>query len=86
MTIVPIGNRVLLSRKLQPQQTDSGLYIPDNARDPMQRCDVLAVSEEVSALQIGDVVIIGKYAGAQVDLEGTPCFLVEVDDILARVK
>lgn len=86
MTVTPLGDKVLIVRKKEEQMTDSGIFIPDSVLDPSQQAHVLAVGVDNTTISVGDVVITGKYAGAQIDIHGKVCFIVELDDILGIVN
>ena len=85
MTITPLGDRILIERKMEPSKTKSGLYIPDDARDPSQQAHVLATGSDVTSVKKGDIVICGKYAGAQIKINGKQCSIMEIDDVLGIV-
>ena len=87
MKIKPIGKRVLIKRVLEPSKTESGLFIPDDARDPSQHATVLAVGPKIEEdIFPGDIVITAKYVGFQIKQDDHTLFLVEEKDILAKVK
>ena len=85
MTITPLGDKVLISRKMEPSQTASGLYIPDDARDPSQKAYVLAVGIDNTEVKEGDIVLTGKYAGTQIDINGKSCSIVAAEDIMGII-
>ena len=95
MTIKPIGLRVLTKRvEVEEQKTSSGLVLPDSAKEKPEIAEVVAVGDGVDAegkqcdmlVQVGDKVIISKYAGTKVTLEDIEYTLIDRDDILAKVE
>lgn len=86
MKIQPIGDKVLIERILEPIQTESGLYIPDDFRDPSQEAKILAVGPECTdTIKVGDIVITAKYVGMQINKGKNTSFLVKEEDILGII-
>lgn len=77
----PTENRIVLISPTGATQTQSGLFIPTEARESLPRkgsvVQIGPVSEEnytFRDLSIGDLVTYGLYAGKEIDIEG-----VEID-------
>ena len=95
MAIKPLGDRIVV-RPLDPQEkTKSGILLPDTAKEKPQEGKVIAVGTgrllddgAIKALEIknGDRVLYGKYAGAEVSLEGDDVLILREEDILAVVQ
>ncbi len=92
MSIKPLADRVLIQPAEAETKTQSGLYIPDNAKEkPMQGTVVAAGAGrkndkgETVALEVkvGDKVLYGKYSGTEVAVDGTTYLIVKESDILA---
>ena len=87
MTIVPMGNRVLLKKDEAVEKTASGLLLAASAKEESTMATVVAVGSEVSdELKVGDRVIYSKFAGETFKIDEKECLLVEVKDILAKVQ
>ncbi len=85
MNFQPLGKRVLVKRVEEANTTVSGIIIPDNAQEKPSQGEVVAVSKEVSELDLGNLVVFGKYAGNEVSL-GTDKFLVlNTEDIFGII-
>ncbi len=85
MNFQPLGKRVLVKRVEEANTTVSGIIIPDNAQEKPSQGEVVAVSKEVSELELGNLVVFGKYAGNEVSL-GTDKFLVlNTEDIFGII-
>ncbi|MGM9762901.1 MAG: co-chaperone GroES [Candidatus Cryptobacteroides sp.] len=87
MMIRPLADRVVVEPKAAETQTASGLYIPDTAKEKPQQGTVIAVGpgkkDEPMEVKTGDVVLYGKYAGTQVNVEGKDVLIMKQTDILA---
>jgi len=87
MNIKPLADRVLIEPAEAETKTASGLYIPDTAKEKPQRGTVIAVGsgkkDEPMELKSGDVVLYGKYAGTEINVEGKDYLMMRQSDILA---
>ena len=84
MSFQPLGNRVLIERKEQTNQTASGLYIPDSAKEKPLEGTVIAVGKDAieAGLKEGDIVLCPKYGGTEVSINGKEYLIMSSDDIL----
>jgi len=87
MNIKPLADRVLIEPAEAETKTASGLYIPDTAKEKPQRGTVVAVGsgkkDEPMELKKGDVVLYGKYAGTEINVEGKDYLMMRQSDVLA---
>jgi chaperonin GroES len=88
MSFQPLGNRVLIQREEQTNQTASGLYIPDSAKEKPLEGKVIAVGKDAieAGINEGDVVIFPKYGGTEITMDGTEYLIMSSDDILGVMK
>ena len=90
MKLVPLGDRVVLKPLVCEETTKSGIVLPGQAQEKPQQAEVIAVgpgTEEVKMeVAVGDKVIYSKYAGTEVELDGTEYLVVKQNDILAVIK
>jgi len=91
MKIRPLYDRLLVKRIDEKATTDSGLVIPDSAKEKPQEAEVIAVGNgkrlEDGTLQpldvkIGDHVLFGKYSGNETKLDGTEYLIIREEDVL----
>lgn len=91
-SITPLGRRVLVKRSTSEEKTAGGIFLPDTAKEKPQEAEVLALGvgkddegKDVSTLftvKKGDKVLISKYGGTEVKLDGETYTLLREDDIL----
>ena len=94
MTLVPLGDRVVLKQVEAEETTKSGIVLPGQAQEKPQQAEVVAVGpggvvdgkEEKIEIAVGDKVIYSKYSGTEVKMDGTEYIIVRQNDILAIVK
>ena len=89
MNIRPLADRVLVKPAAAEEKTASGIIIPDSAKEKPLKGEVLAVGngtkDEEMVVKTGDVVLYGKYAGTELELEGEKHLIMRQSDILAIV-
>ena len=89
MNIKPLADRVLVLPAQAEEKTASGIIIPDTAKEKPQRGQVVAVGngtkDEEMLVKINDTVLYGKYAGTELEFEGTQYLIMRQSDILAIV-
>jgi len=90
MKIRPLGDRVLVEPIEEKEQTVGGIIIPDAAKEKPIQGKVLAVGKKKDKdgkevafdVKAGDTVLLPKYGGTEVKLDGKKLQLVREDDLL----
>lgn len=89
MNVKPLSDRVLIQPTAAEEVTASGIIIPDSAKEKPLRGTVLAVGpgtkDEEMQLKVGDVVLYGKYAGTEVEIDHEKVLIMRQSDVLAIV-
>lgn len=85
----PIADRVIVKPASADEKTKGGLIIPDTAKEKPQRGEVVAVGPgkdgNLMTVQVGDVVLYGKFSGQEINYEGQDYLIMREDDILVIV-
>tara|TARA_B100000686_G_scaffold61252_1_gene65880 strand:+ start:19556 stop:19849 length:294 start_codon:yes stop_codon:yes gene_type:complete len=90
----PLGDRIVVKAVEQENQTKSGIFIPDSAKERPQEGSVVAVgpgrvnddgSRVAMDVAVGDVVIYSKFAGTEFEEDGEEYLIMKETDILAKV-
>ncbi|MCL4351899.1 MAG: co-chaperone GroES [Firmicutes bacterium] len=86
MQVQPLGDRVLVKLVSEQERTQSGIYIPDTAKDKPQTGLVVAVgdSEDIKVSN-GQKVLFAKFAGTEIKIGNEDHLILSSDDILAVV-
>jgi chaperonin GroES len=91
MTIRPLYDRVMVQRIDQKEQMHGGLHIPDSAKEKPQEAEVKAVGKgkrqedgTIAPLdvKVGDRILLGKYSGSEIRVDGEDYLIVREDDVL----
>ncbi|MBS3973625.1 MAG: co-chaperone GroES [Actinobacteria bacterium] len=95
MNLKPLGDRVIVKPADAEEKTQSGLFIPDTAKEKPQRGEVVAVGDGklkedgtrvAIDVKVGDTVIFSKYGGSEVKIDGVEYKILDAErDIIAVV-
>src|SRR5512140_3297988 len=87
----PLHDRLLVRRIEEKETVRGGIIIPDTAKEKPQEGEVVAVgpgrmTDEGKRLPMevkkGDHVLIGKYSGTEVKIDGVEYTILREDDVL----
>jgi chaperonin GroES len=90
MNIKPLADRVLINPTPAEEVTVAGIIIPDSAKEKPLKGTVLAAGcgtkDEEMVVKEGDTVLYGKYAGTEIEFEGSKYLIMRQSDILAIIN
>ena len=94
MKIKPLFDKVVLKAVEAVETTKSGILLTGSAKEKPQVSEVVAVgpgglvdgNEVKMTVSVGDKVIVGKYSGTEVKIDGEEYSIVSQSDILAIVE
>lgn len=94
MKLNPLLDRVVIKMVEAEETTKSGIILTGSAKEKPEVAEVIAVGpggvidgkDVVMTVKPGDKVIIGKYAGTEVKIDGEEYTIVRQTDILATVE
>ncbi len=90
--IRPLGDRVLVKAIEEKEVVKGGIIIPDSAKEKPQEAKVVAVGSgrlDESGKRIpielkkGDKVLVSKYGGTEIKVDGETYQILREDDVLA---
>lgn len=93
--IKPLGQRVLVKRLEEEEKSAGGIIIPDAAKEKPQEAEVVALGtggkdEDGKTIEFtvkkGDKVLISKYGGTDVKLDGEDYLIISESDILGVIS
>jgi chaperonin GroES len=95
MTFEPLGNRIMIALEGGEDMSKGGIYIPEVAKERPQIGKVLAVGPGRSRpdgtipprdIKVGDRIVLGKYAGTAITLEGHSFMILDADEVLGVLR
>lgn len=94
-TLKPLGNRVLAQRTEETSTLKGGIIIPDTAKKKQETAKVVAIGTGITGkdgkfipmpVQVGDTILMDKYASQEVTIDDEEYIIVKADDIIAIIK
>ena len=95
MAIRPLHDRVLIKRVKEEEKTKGGIIIPDTAKEKPLEAQVVAVGAgkidddgKRVPLEVkkGDKILIGKYSGTEIKIDGVEHLIVREDEVLGIIE
>ena len=95
MNVRPLHDRVLAKRSEHQEEVRGGIIIPDTAKEKPQEAEVAAVgpgklsddgSRQPMDVKAGDRVLIGKYSGSEIKIDGEEYVILREDEILGIIE
>ena len=94
MTIKPLLDRVVVKMVEAEETTKSGIILTGSAKEKPQVAQIVAVGpggvvdgvEVKMYLKVGDRVLMSKYAGTEVELDGEEYLVVKQNDLIQKAK
>ncbi len=95
MNLKPLGDRVVVQPSEQDEQTASGIFLPETAKEKPQQGEVIAAGPGARKengdrapldVNVGDKVLYARYSGTTIKLNGKEYLILKETDILAIVE
>lgn len=95
MNLKPLGDRVVIKPSEQEEQTTTGIFLPETAKEKPQQGKVVAAGPGARKesgdridmeVHVDDTVLYAKYAGTSIKLEGQEYLILKETDVLAIVE
>jgi len=94
MNLKPLGDRLVIEPLEQQEQTASGIFLPETAKEKPQEGKVIAAGPGARKesgdritmdVSVGDTVLYARYSGTNVKLNGKEYLILKENDVLAVV-
>ena len=95
MNVKPLGDKLLIKRDAAETKTESGIYLPESAKDKPKQGKVVQLGNGVLnrdtgeympfTVKKGDTVLFTSYAGTEIKIDGNEYLIMTEDDILGIV-
>ena len=95
MSVKPLEDRVLIKPAEAETKTESGLYLPESAKEKPMQGTIVAVGpgklldngERVSpSVKKGDLVVFGKYAGTEIEIKNVKHMIMRESELLGLIE
>ena len=95
LNVKPIGDRILVEAVEEKEVKKGGIVIPDIAKEKPMECLVVALGTGKTddngkkvpfEIKKGDRLLVAKYGGTEVHVEGKEYRILSSDDVLAVLE
>jgi chaperonin GroES len=95
INVKPLGDRLLVEPAEEKQTTKGGIIIPDSAKEKPQEGIVVALGTGKTddngkkvpfEVKKGDRVLVSKYGGTEIKIDGKEYKILSSDDLLAILE
>ena len=94
MRLKPLGDKVVLKYQEAEEKTESGILLPDSAKEKPQEAVVVAVGpggiiegkEIQMQVKVGDKVLYSKYSGSDFKIDDEEVTIIKQSDVLAVLE
>ena len=96
MNVKPLGDKLLVQRAQTQTQTESGIYLPESAKDKPKEGKIIEVgngrlNQETGeripfTVKKGDHVLFTSYGGTEIKIDNNEYLIMTEDDILGIIE
>ncbi len=96
MKVRPLGEKILVKRAEARDKTDSGIYLPESAKDQPKEGKVIALGNGILnketgtympfTVKKGDRIIFSSYSGTEVKIDDDEMLILSEDDVLGVIE
>ena len=85
MKLKPMADNVLLKQQDAKETTVSGIVLATTTKEKPAIYEVMSAGPDVKDIKPGDKVVVGKFVGSEIKLDGVEYKFVKLEDVLAIV-
>ncbi|MAV54603.1 MAG: co-chaperone GroES [Phycisphaerae bacterium] len=95
MKVRPLGDKIIVKRAQAADRTDSGIFLPESAKDKPKEGKIVALGNGILnketgdylafSVKKGDSVLFSSYAGTEIKIDGEDLIIMTEEDILAVI-
>ena len=91
----PLGDKIIIKRAEKQSKTESGIYLPESAKDKPREGKIIATGNGLLnkdtgeympfTVKKGDKVIFSSYGGTEIKIDGEDLLIMTEDDVLGII-
>ena len=85
MKLRPMADNIVLKATEAEETTASGIILAAATREKPAIFEVMSAGPDVKEIKVGDKVIVSKFIGGDIKLDGVEYKFVKLEDVLAVV-
>ena len=82
----PLNKRVLVELLEAEEKTDSGIYLPEEAKTESKIGKVVAIDGDKSPVKVGDLVMFSSFSTNKIEIDGKKHVVLQESDLLGKVE
>lgn len=96
MKVRPLGDKLLVKRDEAQTKTDSGIYLPETAKDKPKQGKIVALGSGILnkesgkympfTVKKGDTVLFTTYSGTEIKIDGETYLIMTEEDVLGVLE
>lgn len=85
MKLRPTADNIVLKQTEAEEKTASGIILSATTKEKPAIYEVMSAGPDVKDVKVGDKVVVGKFTGSEIKLDGVEYKFVKLEDVLAIV-
>ena len=85
MKLRPTADNIVLKQTEAEETTSSGIILAAATKEKPAIYEVMSAGPDVKDVKVGDKVVVGKFTGSEIKLDGVEYKFVKLEDVLAVV-
>ena len=85
MKLRPTADNIVLKQRDAEETTASGIILAATTKEKPAIYEVMSAGPDVKEVKVGDKVVVGKFTGSEIKLDGVEYKFVKLEDVLAIV-
>ena len=85
MKLKPTADNIVLKQAEAEETTSFGIILATTAKEKPAIYEVMSAGPDVKDIKVGDKVVVGKFTGNEIKLDGIDYKFVKLEDVLAVV-
>ena len=85
MKLRPMADNILLKQTEAEETTSSGIILATTTKEKPAIFEVMSAGPDVKEIKAGDKVVVSKFVGSEIKLDGVEYKFVKLEDVLAIV-
>jgi len=95
MKVRPLGDKVLVKRDEAQKKTESGIFLPEGAKEKPKQGKIVALGNGILkkdsgeylpfTVKKGDTVLFSSYSGTEIKIDGETFIIMTEEDILGII-
>ena len=95
MKVRPLGDKIIVKRNEAQTKTDSGIFLPETAKDKPKQGKIIALGSGILnndtgkympfSVKKGDTVLFTTYSGTEIKIDGETFLIMTEEDVLGII-